>query len=177
MRLQRRSACNASRGAIRAVIVPLAAIVLAFCAAAAPARAQSYLRIEIAGHPVTSSPWNEKYKGWLQIEAVEASSDALNAKAGSGAAPSGSWEESGRRWAVFPAILHSGRATAGRLSFGIDDSSSHCATRRSTSRSSHRRSLIITTTTAVRSSANIGSKESACFRWRTRRLRHAQSSS
>jgi hypothetical protein len=113
---------------MRAAAMPLAAIVLTFWAAAAPARAQydpsSYLRIEIAGHQVASSPWKEKYEGWLQIEAVEASSDALNAKAGSGAGPSGSWEESGRRWTVFPAILHSGRACSGRLSFGIDDSAS-----------------------------------------------------
>jgi hypothetical protein len=126
VRLRRKSTCDGSRRAMRAVIVPLAAIVLAFCAATTPARAQSdpssYLRIEIAGHHVTSSPWKEKYKGWLQIEAVEASSDALNAKAGSGAAPSGSWEESGRRWTVFAAILHSGRAGSGRLNFGIDDS-------------------------------------------------------
>jgi len=124
MQTQRKSTFDTSRRAIRAVITSLATIVVAFAGAAAPARAQSYLRIEIAGHHVTSSPWNEKYKGWLQIEAVEASSDALNARAVSGAAPSGSWEESGRRWTVFPAILHSERAAAGRLSFGIDDSAS-----------------------------------------------------
>lgn len=109
---------------MHAAVAPLAAIVLAFCAAAAPARAQSYLRIEIAGRYISSSPWKEKYKGWLQIESVEASSDALNARPGGGAAASGSWEESGRRWTVFPAILQSGRAGAGRLSFGIDDSAS-----------------------------------------------------
>jgi hypothetical protein len=129
MRFQRKLTRDGSRRAIRAVIVPLAAIVLTFCAAAAPARAQSdgfsYLHIEIAGHPVTNMAWNEKYKGWLQIEAVEASSDAPNAGAGSGAAKSGSWlENDGRRWNVFPAILDSGRAGAGRLGFGIDDSRS-----------------------------------------------------
>jgi hypothetical protein len=127
MRLQRKLTRDDSRRAMRAVVLPLTAVVLAFGAGAAPARAQSdpfsYLRIEIAGHHVITMGWKEKYKGWLQIEDVEASSDALNAKAGSGSAPSGSWEESGRRWTVFPAILHSGRSGAGRLSFGIDDSS------------------------------------------------------
>jgi hypothetical protein len=126
MRLQDKSTCNGSRRAACAVVVPLATMLFAFAGAAAPARAQSdpysYLRIEIAGHPVITMGWKEKYKGWLQIEDVEASSNALNAKAGSGAALSGSWEESGRRWTVFAAILHSGRAGAGRLSFGIDDS-------------------------------------------------------
>jgi hypothetical protein len=124
MRLQRKLTRGDSRRAMPAGVVPLAAVVLAFCAVAAPARAQSYLRIEIAGHHVTSSPWKEKYKGWLQIEAVEASSDAQNARAGSGDAPRGSWMEDGRRWTVFPSILNSGRAAAGRLSFGIDESAS-----------------------------------------------------
>jgi hypothetical protein len=128
MRLQRKSTCDGSRRAMRAVIVPLAAILLAFCAATTPARAQSdgfsHLRIEIAGHPVASLTWNEKYKGWLQIEGVVASSDARNAGAGSGASPRGSWMEDGRRWTDFSSILNSGRAGAGRLSFGIDDTGS-----------------------------------------------------
>jgi hypothetical protein len=128
MQVQHSFVRESSRRAMRAAGAPLAAIVLAFCAAAAPARGQSdgfsFLRIEIAGHNVTNTVWKEKYKGWLQIEAVEAGSDAPDARAGSGAAPSGSWQESdkdGRRWTDFAVILHSGRAGAGRLSFGFDD--------------------------------------------------------
>jgi hypothetical protein len=103
---------------MRAVVVPLAAILLAFCAATTPARAQadrySYLRIEIAGHPITNILFNEKYAGWLQIEGVDAKSDAPVPNERSHASPTDpSWhpnEKDGRPWTTFQAILRSGRS-------------------------------------------------------------------
>jgi hypothetical protein len=104
--------------------VPRAAIVLTFCAATAPLRARydpsSHLRIEIAGHHFEVRPGRNNSR--LPIKAREASSETLHAKAASGGSPNLSWEESDRRWTVFPTILHSGRAGAGRLRLKIEDS-------------------------------------------------------
>ena len=130
MRLQPRSICNGSRRAMRAVVMPLASTVLAFCAAAAPARAQSdghsYLRIVIAGHSMTNVVLDEKYAGWLAIEDVDAKSDApVPNEEGHASSYDPSWhpnEKDGRPWTDFPAILRSGRAGSGRFSFGAGDS-------------------------------------------------------
>jgi hypothetical protein len=129
MPVKHRFVREGSRRAMRAVGAPLAAIVLAFCAAAPPARAQydghSYLRIKVAGHPIRNYVQNEKYTGWLQIEAVDAKSDAPVPNEKSHVSPADpSWhpnEKDGRPWTDFPAILRSGRAGSGRFSFGAGD--------------------------------------------------------
>ena len=130
MRVQRKSACDASRRAIRAAIVPLAVVVFACAGPAAPARAQSdghsYLHIEIAGHSMTNVVLDEKYTGWLAIEDVDAKSDAPVPNEKKHAADyDPSWrpnEKDGRPWTDFPVILRSGRAGSGRFSFGAGDS-------------------------------------------------------
>jgi len=105
-------------------------MVLALCAAAAPARAQSdvarsYLRIEIAGRPMTNIVLNQKYFGWLAIEAVNAKSDLPVPNEKSHVASyDPSWhpkEKDGRPWTDFQGILQSGRAGSGRISFGAGD--------------------------------------------------------
>jgi hypothetical protein len=129
MQVQHTFVRESSRRATRAAGTPLAAIVLVFCAAAAPARAPadrySYLRIEIAGHPITNIAFNEKYRGWLQIEGVDAKSDAPVPNEKSHASPTDpSWhpnEKDGRPWTDFQGILQSGRAGSGRISFGAGD--------------------------------------------------------
>lgn len=129
MQTQRKSTCDTSRRAIRAAVVPLAAVALAFCAGAAPARAQadrySYLRIEIAGHPITNIPFDAKYPGWLQIEGVDAKSDAPVPDEKRHRSPTDpSWhpnEKDGRPWTTFQAILRSGRGSSGRFSFAAAD--------------------------------------------------------
>jgi hypothetical protein len=117
---------------MRAVVAPLAllALALALGGTATPASAQadrySYLRIEIAGHPVTNIVFNEKYPGWLQIEGVDAKSDAPVPNEKSHASRTDpSWhpnEKDGRPWTTFQAILRSGRAGSGRFSFAAGDS-------------------------------------------------------
>jgi hypothetical protein len=104
MRVQRKSACDASRRAIRAAIVPLAVVVFACAGPAAPARAQS------DGHS----------------EDVDAKSDAPVPNEKKHAADyDPSWhpnEKDGRPWTDFPVILRSGRAGSGRFSLGAGDS-------------------------------------------------------
>ena len=130
MQLQCKSICGGSRRDTRAVTAPLVAMVLALCAAAAPARSQSdvkrsYLRIEIAGRPMTNIVLNQKYFGWLAIEYVDAKSDApVPNEKSHPASLDPSWhpnEKDGRPWTDFPAILRSGRASSGRFSFGAGD--------------------------------------------------------
>jgi hypothetical protein len=129
MRLQRRSTCDGFRRAMCAVLVPLAAMVLTFCAAAAPARAQSdghsYLRIKIGGYTITNYVENKRYTGWLQIEGVGAKSDAPFADEKSHVSPTDpSWhpnEKDRRPWTDYAAIVHSGRTGSGRFSFGAED--------------------------------------------------------
>lgn len=130
MLIQRKLARDGSRRAMRAVVVPLAAIVLASFGAAAPVRAQSdghsYLHIEVAGRPMTNVVLDEKYTGWLAIEDVDAKSDSPVPNEKSHAEDyDPSWhpnEKDGRPWTDFPVILRSGRAGSGRFSFGAGDS-------------------------------------------------------
>jgi len=130
MRRQRKSTRDGFRQAMRVAGASLSAMVLAFCAAAAPARAQSdvmrsYLRIEIAGRPMTNIVLNQKYFGWLAIEAVNAISDLPVPNEKSHVASyDPSWhpkEKDGRPWTDFHGILQSGRAGSGRISFGAGD--------------------------------------------------------
>jgi hypothetical protein len=130
MQVQNRFVCESSRRTMRSTGVPLAAMVLAFCVAASPARAQSdghsYLRIKIGGHTITNYVEYKKYAGWLQIEGVDAKSDAPVPNEKSHASPTdSSWhpnEKDGRPWTTFQAILRSGRAGSGRFSFAAGDS-------------------------------------------------------
>jgi hypothetical protein len=129
MPLQRKSTCDGFRRGTRTVTMPLVALVLALGGTATPARAQadrySYLRIEISGHPITNIPFNAKCPGWLQIEGVDAKSDAPVSDEKSHPSPTDpSWhpnEKDGRSWTTFQAILRSGRGGSGRFSFAAGD--------------------------------------------------------
>jgi hypothetical protein len=105
---------------LAAISVLLAVAALSF----AQSVGYSYLRIDVAGRHITNIMVNEKYAGWLQIGGVEARPDSPNARVSGPATPSDFWHalgKDGNRWTKLPAILHAGRADAGKLSFGVGD--------------------------------------------------------
>jgi hypothetical protein len=76
----------------------------------------SYLRISVSGRPATNFVHDSKYRGWLQVEEVQAlvhaaaqSTDAQPKKAERG------------HWIALPEFLASGRSGPGRLRFGAGD--------------------------------------------------------
>lgn len=105
-------------GRLLLLFTSVAALAMLSLVAASPSRAQeygySYLRIDVAGHPVTNFPTNEKYQGWIQIESVEERlKPGVTVKTYS---PSGD-----KRWAALQLVLQKGRAGPGKLRFGAGD--------------------------------------------------------
>jgi len=98
---------------------------------ASPAGSQeygySYLRMEVAGHPITNLVINEKYSaGWLEVLGVRVKLLSSNTHPKDQPKPAGETvsvakaDEDG--WTTFPAVLRSGRSGPGKLSFGAGDS-------------------------------------------------------
>jgi hypothetical protein len=119
--VNRRSRRFAFLAVVIGVLLPLAL--------ASPARAQSYgysyLRITVERSAVSNFVHDEKYNGWLQIEAVRAEPGFQAARAAPGAASTGAASKTQKAdddaWTTLPAILHSGRGGAGKLRFGAGD--------------------------------------------------------
>ena len=119
-----------SRNSIYSVALSLAAIATGLSCFAPQARAQSdghsYLRLEISGRPMTNLVLDQKYQGWLAIEAVRATTiQSPGEVASKDGVPGDKAQKTPRandRWSSLPAILRSGHAHAGKIRFGAGDS-------------------------------------------------------
>jgi hypothetical protein len=118
---------------ISSAALSLLRIAAALFCFAHPALAQSdghsYMRLEISGHPMTNLVLDEKYQGWLAIEAVRATiiqSSPRATEVGSKDEVPGDTAQKTKsandRWSNLPAILQSGHAHAGKIRFGAGDS-------------------------------------------------------
>ena len=122
MKLEARLNRKIAAGRIRLAAEMLLAIAAAFGSFAAPARAQSdghsFLRMEIAGRPITNLVLNQKYAGWLQVEgerAIVASREVVPGDA------THKTKTADDRWSNLSVILRSGHARAGKIRFGAGD--------------------------------------------------------
>jgi len=122
MKLEARLNRKIAAGRIRLAAEMLLAIAAAFGSFAAPARAQSdghsFLRMEIAGRPITNLVLNQKYAGWLQVEGVRAIVASREAVPGDATHKTKTADD---RWSNLSVILRSGHARAGKIRFGSGD--------------------------------------------------------
>jgi hypothetical protein len=122
MKLEARLNRKIAAGRIRLAAEMLLAIAAAFGSFAAPARAQSdghsFLRMEIAGRPITNLILNQKYAGWLQVEGVRAIVASREAVPGDATHKTKTADD---RWSNLSVISRSGHARAGKIRFGAGD--------------------------------------------------------
>jgi hypothetical protein len=122
MKLEARLNRKIAAGRIRLAAEMLLAIAAAFGSFAAPARAQSdghsFLRMEIAGRPITNLVLNQKHAGWLQVEGVRAIVASREVVPGDATHKTKTADD---RWSNLSVILRSGHARAGKIRFGAGD--------------------------------------------------------
>jgi hypothetical protein len=96
-------------------------LILPFSTGAQQSDGHSYLRMEIAGRrPVNFVSDPEYSKGWLAIQGVDAKSSGSSANSAAVAGKNG-WHRNEKGWTTLPAIMKSGHAGPGRMSFGVGD--------------------------------------------------------